>query len=370
MDSVLQKHWLSLYRLLVLITVLVSALLYVHYLDPVDSALCGSDGGCEVVRRSGWVYFGSPYVNIPLLGIVAYGVLFVLSLGTLTPARANLLRWLSGLGGILAIGFVLLQALVIKAFCWMCLVVDTAAIAAAFTAVAAHAALDRQRPLLATWSWAGLLVACAASPILWYAVRPEPAVPPLVRALYVPGKLNVIEFADFQCPHCRSLHQILKPLLHEYGDRVHFKRLHMPLPFHTQARAAAAAALCAEDQGKGEPMADLLFERRLGEEHYPAYARELGLDAQRFESCLKDPATDAKIEQDVARFRDSNLRGLPTTFIDQQRIGGAKPIGVFREALEKAALNQPSFTMSGGVFLACSLALGVALIVGGRRRLD
>lgn len=364
----LQKHWLNLHRALVLIAVLVSALLYVHYLDPGDSALCGSDGGCEVVRASGYVYYRTPYLNVPLVGIVAYGALLALSLGTMTPARANLLRWLAGLGGVLAIGLILVQALVIKAFCWLCLIVDTAAIGAAFTASAAHLALDRQRPLLATWSWVGLFVACAGLPISWYVVRPEPAVPGLVRQLFVPGKINVIEFADFQCPHCRRLHQTLKPLLSEYGDRVHLKRLHVPLGMHRHAHGAALAALCAEDQGKGEAMADRLFEGHLGDEHYPKYASQIGLDLPRFEACLKDPSTDARIEQDVARFRDSDLRGLPTTFVDQQRIGGARPVGVFREALEKATLAEPGFTMSGSVFLLGSLALGIALVVGGRQK--
>src|SRR6185503_6117111 len=88
----------------------------------------------------------------------------------------------------------------------------------------------------------------------------------VVRAVYEPGKINVVEFADFECPYCRALHPVLKRVIQDYpADRVHFVRKHVPLEMHELARPAARAAVCTEEQGKGEAMADALVQAELSE---------------------------------------------------------------------------------------------------------
>ncbi len=362
------RHWLNIYRALALLAVLASALLYIHYLDPVDSNICGGASGCEKVRGSGFSYYKSPYVNVPLVGMLAYGFLLLDALGPATASRLSRVRWMAGVGGILALGLVVVQALVVKAFCWLCLVVDVAGVGAAFAAVFAHASEAEPKEVLTKWSWAGLLAAAVALPLVWYAVKPVPDVPRLVKMYYEPDKINVIEFADFQCPHCRRLHPTLESVVEEYGERVHFKRLNMPLPSHSQAIPAARAYLCADAEGKGEEMADRLFEGELGPEHYAEYARELGLDGSAFEACTKDAETDKKLGVEVAVFRQSGLRGLPTTFVGKQRIGGARPRAVYVEAIEKAASAEEPFSLSGPAVLGGSAMLLMGLVWFGRRR--
>lgn len=352
----LHKHWLTLYRALALLAVLASSLLYVHYLDPADSSICGGASGCEAVRRGSFSYFGVPYLNVPLIGMLAYGVLLLDSLGALTMARLRRMRAMAGLGGVLALVLVLVQALVIEAFCLWCMLVDAAAVGVAFAGVALYHAADRQVPQLRPWAWGTLMIAAMVLPLTWQSVKPNPAVPRLVTELYQPGKINVVEFADFQCPHCRRLHLTLSQLLQQYGDRVHFVRLNVPLPMHEHAEGAAKAAVCAQAQGREQQMADLLFEGHLGQEHYIAYAKELELELGAFTQCLEDPATSEAVERDVTRFRASGLRGLPTTFVGEQKIGGARPLSVFQEAFEKAALEQAEFALPGWVFIAlCGL---------------
>src|ERR1043165_5431603 len=75
--------WLAFSRAAVLVAILSSVALYIHYLNPADSGFSGFaalHSGCEDVRRSGISYFGSPYLSMPLVGLVAYGSLFVLSM--------------------------------------------------------------------------------------------------------------------------------------------------------------------------------------------------------------------------------------------------------------------------------------------------
>ncbi len=363
-----RPHWLNIYRALALLAVLASALLYVHYLDPVDSNICGGASGCEKVRGSGFSYYKSPYVNVPLLGMLAYAILLLDSLGPITASRLARIRLMAGAGGVLALGLVVVQALVIQAFCWLCMIVDVAGVGAAFAAIAAYASNESPKEVLTRWAWVALLASVVALPIGWYWVKPSPEVPRLVKMYYEPGKINIVEFSDFQCPHCRRLHPTLKQVVAEYGDRVHFKRLNMPLPGHSRAIPAARAYFCAGSQGKGDEMADLLFEGELGDEHFLEYAAELGLDRAAFEACTKSTETDKEIGVEVAVFRQSGLRGLPTTFVQQERIGGARPRAVYVEAIERAAAAEQEFSVSGPSYLGAAGLLLIGLSWFGRRR--
>ena len=76
---------------------------------------------------------------------------------------------------------------------------------------------------------------------------------------YRPGKINVVEFADFECPACRRFSGILKDALASCGDRVHFVRLNKPLDMHPYAPDLARAYVCGQAQKVVEPMADALF---------------------------------------------------------------------------------------------------------------
>src|SRR5690606_14821924 len=127
--------------------------------------------------------------------------------------------------------------------------------------------------------WAVLGALAVLAPWLWPKLKPAPPVPAKVAAYYEPGKINVVEFADFQCPFCRRLHTQLKNIIEDYAGRVNFVRLHMPLASHAHARPAARAAVCAAKQGKEEAMADRLFEAEsLEQESLLSEARALGLN--------------------------------------------------------------------------------------------
>ena len=65
--------------------------------------------------------------------------------------------------------------------------------------------------------------------------------------------LTIVEFSDFECRYCQQFHQTVLPnLKKEYIETglVRFIHKDLPLPFHSQAVPAAAAARCAGEQNK------------------------------------------------------------------------------------------------------------------------
>src|SRR5258708_1902626 len=74
--------------------------------------------------------------------------------------------------------------------------------------------------------------------------------------------VQLIEFADFECPFCGDFHKKLKKLLDRYPTEVSLTYVHFPLQGHRFAVAAARAAECASDQGRFESMYDHLFDEQ------------------------------------------------------------------------------------------------------------
>jgi protein-disulfide isomerase/uncharacterized membrane protein len=377
--------WLLLTQLSIGVALVASAALYVHYLSPLDSGYCGPSSGCEAARRSGLGYFfGSRYVSLPLFSLVAFGALLGLSVRAAPSARAPAgglgalwrepsvtLFAASGVGALLGLGLIAYQALVLQQFCWLCQIVDVAAVACGvFAFLCARAVRTTGTPAqspLRAGACLGIGALLVAGPLAWDAIKPPPPIPSAVAALYQPGKINVVEFADFECPYCRRLHGLLKPLLAEHGDAVFFVRAHRPLASHPHAEHAARAAICAAAQGKGEEMANQLFEVPLSDAAIARVAENLRLDPLAYERCLTAPATTAALARDEALLPDEELRGLPTTYVGNRQFVGVPSEAALREAFERAR-SAPPLAPSGGIFAAV-LAAAIGLVgYFGRRR--
>jgi predicted DsbA family dithiol-disulfide isomerase/uncharacterized membrane protein len=356
---------LLLLRLPALVALAASAALFMHYIDPVDASFCAAESGCEQVRRSPISYFGSPVLNLPLLGLVAYGTVLFTSLA---PERRRLAAWLAVAGGVGGPTFLLLQVVYVGAFCWLCGVVDAAAIAAALGGVLLLRRGAGPEPLR-PGAWLAFAAIAALAPPLWSRVRPAEPVPGVVRALYVPGKINVVEFADFECPFCRRLHPILKQAISEYPEgRVHLVRMNVPLDHHPNAHALASAHVCARAQGQGDRVADLLNDREPGPEAIRAAQQEAGLDTTAFHACLEAPETRATLERETAVLREAGMLGLPTTYIGGKRFVGAVSIEAIREALDLADRGETERGIPAPLYLGLILAAVAATLWRGRAR--
>lgn len=383
--------WLFLTQLSICCALALSAVLYVHYLNPADSDFCGLQSGCEAVRRSGLGYFfGNRYLSLPLVALLGFGGLLALSLRSLARPDAGQLAtrheqsalarlWqapelclfaASGLGAMVALVLLGYQV-VLGEYCWLCVLVDFAALFSAVFAFLLAQSLRKSRvpprSALVPGAWVAIAASLVLAPLLWNAVRPPTPIPSRISALYVPGKINVVEFADFECPYCRKLHGVLAPLVTEYGDQVHFLRFQRPLMQHRHADQAARAALCAEAQGRGEAMADKLFTTPLTLEAISSIAEGLRLEPLAFDACMADPRTTATLEQHVALLPDEELQGLPTTYVGDQLFVGVPTEAALRDAFERAK-RPPSRGPSGTLYVTLLAALiGLIALFGWRR---
>jgi protein-disulfide isomerase len=301
-----------------------------------------------------------------VFGVLGFGALLTASL--FARLQAAVLP-LALLGGATAVVLLVLQATAIGAFCTLCVVVDASAIL-----IAGLALRLRRTPAAAVsdlhyGAWLVLGTLAATIPAGWQLLRPAPGdVPAAVRALYRSGKINVVEYADFECPFCRALHPRLKALLADYGERVHLIRLNLPLDRHPNARGAARAAICAAEQGKGEPMADALFASTdLSPAEIRRLAARIGVDQPRFDACVQNPETDRRIDREAEILRQHGLQGLPTVFIGDQVIVGLQPEEVFRDALERAATSSGRGGLPAPLYAGlAALALGLTVFLGRR----
>lgn len=163
------------------------------------------------------------------------------------------------------------------------------------------------------------------------------------------ARLVLVEFSDYQCPFCgRFEHSVMPQLERDYVDTGKMKVIFMnfPLPMHSHAKAAAAAAECAGDQGKYWEMHDKLFanQRALSNADLDKYAQDLGLDSKEFRSCLSSGRHDQLIERDMAEGVQAGINGTPSFLLGYVEPGDKvkalkKIIGVQPYASYKAAID-------------------------------
>jgi predicted DsbA family dithiol-disulfide isomerase/uncharacterized membrane protein len=352
-------------RTAALVALLGSSALTVDYLSPVPS-YCGASSGCAVVQHSGWGYLGAAHIPLPAVGLVGFTVLLTLSL---LPGRRRLTAapaaMLGGLGGA---ALLLVQTLVIHALCSLCVTVDLAAITAGVAGAVIWASQRRATPSRdddLTWTeplrdvaWMILGALAVTAPLAWPSLRPLPDVPRAIARYYVPGKINVVEFVDFQCPFCRLYHPELKKVAAEYGDRVNLVRLDLPLAMHPLARDAARAHACAVERGRGDAMANALFDSEdLSRPGLLKAGTAVGLDAKELAACIDSPATEAAVAKTESILPKLGLlEGLPTTFVGPRMLVGAQEAPTLRDAFDHAQQGTDR-GVPGPVFIVVLLAM-------------
>jgi Na+/H+ antiporter NhaA len=158
----------------------------------------------------------------------------------------------------------------------------------------------------------------------------------------VDAPVTVLEYGDFECPYCGQAEPVVRELLREHGDVAYVWR-HLPLnDVHPNAQRAAEAAEAAAEQGAFWEMHDLLLEHQdtLGYLQLIGYARQLGLDVDRFEEDLRTRAGASRIAQDVDSADLSGVSGTPTFFVNELRHYGAYDIATLSAAVKAARARE------------------------------
>jgi protein-disulfide isomerase len=137
--------------------------------------------------------------------------------------------------------------------------------------------------------------------------------------------VTLVEYGDYQCPHCRAAHFVLQELKTQLAD--HFRLVYRNFPLtqiHPDAERAAEAAEAAGAQGSFWEMHDTLFENQdaLMPEDLLAYAEEIGLDLQRFAADLAQRTFAERVREDFISGVRSGVNGTPTFFINGIRHDG------------------------------------------------
>ena len=138
--------------------------------------------------------------------------------------------------------------------------------------------------------------------------------------------LTLIEYGDFECPHCGRAHQVIKALQQRFGKQLRFVYRHFPLKqMHPLAESAAETSEFAGAGGKFWEMHDLLFENQeqLGIDLYMDLAEELGLSRAALQVALGSGEFSAKVRSDFSDGVRSGVNGTPTFFINGERFDGA-----------------------------------------------
>lgn len=150
-------------------------------------------------------------------------------------------------------------------------------------------------------------------------------------------KVIIEEFSDFQCPYCAKAVDTIKQIKQAYGDGVEVQFNQFPLSFHANAKKAAEASECARDQGKFWEYHDKLFANQssLAVENLKQYAVDLGLDAEKFNSCLDSGEKAQKVEDDIAKGTAKGVTGTPAFFINGRLISGAQPFDAFKKIIDE-----------------------------------
>ncbi len=131
------------------------------------------------------------------------------------------------------------------------------------------------------------------------------------------AKITIVEFSDFECPHCGAAHPMLSNLLQEFDGKVNLVFKNYPLDSHKNAMPAALAAVAAGNQGKFWELADKLFEhqRELNPERIRQLAESLGLDMARFDADVASDAVRERVAQDKREGVAVKIQGTPTLFV-------------------------------------------------------
>jgi len=371
------QKFLNLLSVLALVGLVISAFQVSHFFD-VRSGQAGFDSFCKIGQAFDCnAIDASPYAELfaglPLAAAAAGWFLATLALSLL--ARSSefsgvLYPWMYGMsvvGALVSVGYLVVMTTVLKVGCLLCLGVD--AVNFALLGVM-HFHRPREgagRGPLSVGAWAtGVSLALAI--VIAKGMQGEaPArsdvqdriqsivsaapmsinLPEGVISVGSPqAKVTIVKFSDFQCPSCRAGAQTLHPVLKRLGGQVRFVYRNFPLDascnrmikhaMHPAACEMALGALCAESQGKFEEYYQYAFDHQQELKKGSALeaAKAIGLDATRFESCLSDAGTQARLSRDIEEAIALNVESTPTFFVNGRRVVGAQPPEIWNAVLE------------------------------------
>lgn len=157
------------------------------------------------------------------------------------------------------------------------------------------------------------------------------------------ASVTLVEYGDYECPHCGQAYLLVKQIQKQLGDRLRFVYRHFPLTtIHAYAQYAAETAEAAAAQGRFWEIHDYQFEHQqeLAKNSVLQYATQLGLDTERFEREIAEHVYAPKVREDFQSGVKSCVNGTPTFFINSVRHDGAWNLEMLLAAIALADTSQ------------------------------
>lgn len=154
------------------------------------------------------------------------------------------------------------------------------------------------------------------------------------------AEITVVEFSDFDCPYCVRIQPTARKIREKYGDKIKWVFKDFPLnQIHPQAMDRHIAANCVRkvDPDKYWDYFDTMFaESKLEQTRTENGAKELaysmGVDQQKFDACLTDPAMKQEVLGDIRQGEEAGVRGTPSFYLDGEALTNLSP-EQFEEAI-------------------------------------
>ncbi|HLB09944.1 MAG TPA: thioredoxin domain-containing protein [Gemmatimonadaceae bacterium] len=165
--------------------------------------------------------------------------------------------------------------------------------------------------------------------------------------------VQILEFADFECPACGNFSVITEP---DVRARIvntglaSYRFFDFPLPMHKNTIAASNAAACAADQGKFWEMHDALFRNQPewnGEatdnpkKVFVGYVKTLGINSDSWEKCFDAQTHQPRIMANQAEGVRRNVQSTPTFVIGTRVIPGGMSYDVIKAYVDSATKEAP-----------------------------
>lgn len=162
--------------------------------------------------------------------------------------------------------------------------------------------------------------------------------------------VTIIEYGDYQCPFCTQFFSQTEPqIVADYVTPGFVKMVFRNFAFlGPESLTAAAAAECANDQGKLWAYHDALYAAKVGDEQkgggesdgfysrakFLQLATQVGLDATTFTSCLDSNKYAALVNKEKGDGAAVGVDSTPTFYVNGQQIKGAQPYSVFKSTID------------------------------------
>jgi protein-disulfide isomerase len=149
------------------------------------------------------------------------------------------------------------------------------------------------------------------------------------------ARITLVEFSDFECPFCSAAVKQVDIVMAAYPNDIKLIYKQFPLSMHPHAELSAEASLAAREQGKFWEMYEVLFKnfRQLSRANILAWAKELGLNVDKFKADLDSGKYKKEVEKDLADGEAAGVYGTPAFYINGKQYNGEVSLAALKPIL-------------------------------------